>query len=154
MHLNLAELALRGGQRYERTVALEIEPVVMGGESFQVSVPTGVSVVVDRVTGGYLVTVALDARVYGPCLRCLKEARLDIHAEQQEFAPSSREAWDGSDTSEFITDLVVDVDAIAREALVLALPFQPLCETSCKGLCPRCGADLNQGPCECREEIS
>lgn len=152
MHLNLVELALRGGQHYERSVALEIEPVRLGGASFQVSLPEGVSLSVDRVAGGYLVKVALEASVYGPCLRCLKETRFDIHAEQQEFAPTTQDAWDESELSQFITNLVVDVDALAREALVLALPFQPLCDEECKGLCPQCGADLNREVCRCQED--
>lgn len=152
MQLNLVELALRGGQRYERTVPLEMEPVILGGASFQVSLPEGVSVAVDRVTGGYLVTIGLEARVYGPCLRCLRETRLEVHAEQQEFAPTTRGDWDDTELSEFITDMVVDVDALAREALVLALPFQPLCDEGCKGLCPQCGADLNREACACQAQ--
>jgi uncharacterized protein len=152
MYVNLVELSLRGGQHYERNVPVEMEPVRLGGASFQVSLPEGVSLEVDRVAGGYLVKVSLEARVYGPCLRCLKETRLDIHAEQQEFAPTTTEAWDRSELSQFITDLVVDVDALAREALVLALPFQPLCDQACKGLCPQCGADLNLEVCHCHAE--
>ncbi len=149
MHLNLDELALRGGQHYERVFALEVEPIVLGGASFQVSVPEGVCVMVDRVSGGYLVKVALTARVYGPCMRCLKDTRLEIAAEQEEFAPTAGGQWDPAELSEFINDLVVDVDALAREAVVLALPLQPLCSDDCRGLCPHCGADLNLGPCGC-----
>lgn len=43
----------------------------------------------------------------------------------------------------------VDVADVAREQLVLALPMQPLCRPDCKGLCPQCGANLNQGRCAC-----
>ena len=83
-------------------------------------VPDGVHVAVDRVAGGYLVNVDLDAKVYGPCARCLGEAVLEVHAEQQEFAPTAKDGWEETETSEFIEDLVVDVDGLAREALVLA----------------------------------
>jgi uncharacterized protein len=152
MLLDLAGLPLRGGQRYERTYPLEMGPITLGGSSYQVLVPAGVSVRVDRVAGGYLIGVALDARVYGPCSRCLAEAVFDLHAEQQEFAPSTKDRWQDSDLSEFIKDLVVDVDAIAREAVVLALPAQPVCADDCRGLCPRCGADLNKGGCHCPPE--
>jgi uncharacterized protein len=153
MLLNLAELSLRGGQRYERVYPLEIEPVTLGGSPYRVLVPGGVSVVVDRVAGGYLVTVSLDARVYGPCSRCLGEAVFDLRAEQQDFAPATSDRWEESDLSEFIKDLVVDVGAIAREAVVLALPAQPVCEETCKGLCPLCGADLNKGDCRCEMQL-
>jgi len=43
----------------------------------------------------------------------------------------------------------IDLEPMAREAVVLGLPLAPLCRPDCKGLCPSCGADLNQGPCGC-----
>jgi uncharacterized protein len=150
--LNLAELALRGGERYERVHPLELEPIVLGRTGYRVLVPGGALITVDRVTGGYLVTVALDAKVYGPCARCLGEAVVQVHAEQQEFAPTAKDGWEGAEASDFIKDLVLDVPGLAREALVLALPGQVVCSGSCKGLCSRCGEDLNKGPCGCSED--
>ena len=41
-----------------------------------------------------------------------------------------------------------------REALLLELPIAPHCREDCEGLCPRCGADLNDGPCACRDRIA
>lgn len=46
----------------------------------------------------------------------------------------------------------VDLDELAREQLLLELPLAPLCRETCKGLCPRCGMDLNQGDCGCPKE--
>jgi uncharacterized protein len=152
MLLNLTDLALRGGERYRRTHPLEVEPVLWGGVDYRVLVPGGVRVTIDRVTGGYLVSVALDAKMYGPCARCLAEAVVEVHAQQQEFAPTAKDGWEETDTSEFIKDLVVDVDGLAREALVLALPAQLVCSEACKGLCAYCGTDLNKRHCGCGAE--
>lgn len=44
----------------------------------------------------------------------------------------------------------VDLKEAIQEQVVLALPFKPLCRETCKGLCARCGADLNAGPCGCK----
>jgi uncharacterized protein len=41
---------------------------------------------------------------------------------------------------------------MVRDALVLALPLNPVCEAACKGLCARCGKDLSGGPCDCSED--
>lgn len=41
---------------------------------------------------------------------------------------------------------------VIREVLILAAPEYPLCREDCRGLCPRCGADLNDGPCGCRPD--
>lgn len=149
MILDLHELALRTGDRFESSFPLQMASLVLGGASYEVLVPGNVTVVVERVVGGFLVEVALRARVYGPCARCLEEATVEVEARQQEFAPTAKDGWEESDLSAFVEDLVVDVDGIGREALVLALPGQVLCLESCRGLCPQCGQDLNRGACEC-----
>ncbi len=149
MFLDLAHLALRTGERYERSYAIDLAPIVLGGVRYEVLLPEGVTVKVERVAGGFLVKVGARARVYGPCARCLKETVLDLHAEQQEFAPTAKDGWEESELSAFIEGLVVDVAGIAREAVVLSLPSQIVCSADCLGLCPQCGKDLNEGPCGC-----
>lgn len=47
----------------------------------------------------------------------------------------------------------VDMDELVREQVLLEVPFAPLCDPDCKGLCLHCGADLNQGPCGCNEPV-
>ena len=46
----------------------------------------------------------------------------------------------------------VDVGELARTAFILGMDTKTLCSEDCKGLCPRCGADLNLGPCSCKKE--
>jgi len=149
VYLDLHDLALRTGERHERTYSLELAPVVLGGVSYQVLMPQGVTVSVDRVVGGFLVTVNADVKVYGPCARCLKEVVLEVRAEQQEFAPTAKDGWEESDLSAFIDGMVLDVAGVAREAVVLSLPSLIVCSPSCLGLCPECGQDLNEKQCEC-----
>ena len=93
MFLDLNDLSLRTGERHERTYSLDVDPVLLGGVAYQVLLPEGVTVAVDRVAGGFLVSVSAKARVYGPCARCLAETMVEVAAEQQEFAP--RRAMDG-----------------------------------------------------------
>jgi len=47
---------------------------------------------------------------------------------------------------------VVDLRDLIREAIILALPIKPLCDPECKGLCPQCGANLNEETCDCKVE--
>ncbi len=49
-------------------------------------------------------------------------------------------------------DDVIDLEETLREELLVALPYAPLCAETCKGLCPNCGKDLNEGPCSCPEQ--
>ena len=152
MLLDLNALSLRPAGRYERTYTIEVAPVMLGGTRYDVLIPDGVDVAVDRVAGGFLVNISADARLYGACGRCLNEVVLEFHAEQQEFAPTAKSGWEETDLSPFIKDLVVDLSALAREAVLLALPAQIVCSPACKGLCPQCGNNLNEGPCDCPAE--
>jgi len=47
---------------------------------------------------------------------------------------------------------ILDLGPILREAIVLSLPIKSLCKEDCKGLCPVCGKNLNEGECDCRKE--
>lgn len=140
---------MRTGERFHQEYNLEFSPIVLGGEAYEVLAPGGVNVAVDRVAGGFLVDVSLAANIYGPCERCLKEVIVTVEASEQEFVPTAKDGWEASELSVFVEDFVVDVPGMAREAVVLALPAQLVCAPACKGLCSRCGHDLNEGPCAC-----
>lgn len=149
MFLDLDDLSLRAGESYRRIYALDIEPIVQGGVEYEVLLRDGVCVEVRRVAGGFFVHVSAHARVYGPCTRCLEETVLDLEVKQEEFAPSAKGGWPESELSAFIDGLIVDVAGLAREAVVLAVPPQVVCSPMCRGLCPHCGRNLNQGQCAC-----
>lgn len=151
--LDVRELPLRGGERVERRVRVQIGSITLGGLSYGTMVDDDVAVVsVVRVGGGFLITVEVAAQVYGPCSRCLRDVVLTVEAEQEEFVPQDPSECEAEDLSPFIEDLVVDVCGLAREALVLALPAKVLCADECSGLCPRCGLDLNEARCDCATE--
>jgi uncharacterized protein len=147
--VDLRDLSLRAGERYERNFPLEVAPVLLGGVRYDVLLSNGVDVRVDRVAGGFLTGVSTEATIYGPCCRCLREVVLTIRADEQEFIPSSKDGWDETELSAFVADMIVDVSGMAREAIVLATPPRILCRDECAGLCAQCGKDLNEGPCGC-----
>lgn len=149
LFVNLTELPLRVGDHYERVHPFEPAPIVLGGRRHDVLPADGVTVKVDRVAGGFLVSVALKAAVYGPCVRCLREAIIEVEVEEQEFAPTAGRDESPNDLSPFIEHLVVDVAGMAREAVVLGLPNRILCSDECRGLCAYCGQDLNTASCGC-----
>ncbi|GAB4242951.1 MAG: hypothetical protein Kow00129_01740 [Thermoleophilia bacterium] len=135
-----------------RTFAVESYPIFLGGLRYEVVPSDEVEVAVERISGGYLVNVALDAVVYGACFRCLREVAQEVQARQQEFVPSNPDKWGEEDVSPFIEDFVIDVEALMREAVILALPGKLLCSPDCRGICPSCGQDWNTSECRCEEE--
>ncbi len=52
-----------------------------------------------------------------------------------------------------VNELRFDLDALITEDIFLDLPSKLLCSEECKGMCPKCGADLNAGSCSCEKEV-
>ena len=109
---------------------------------------------VTRLRNGWVFDEKFDVEVHGACHRCLEEAVVDLDIEAQEFHSLDPElAGDEDMTSPYLlVDDVLDTDRMASDAVILAMPVQVLCRIDCAGLCPRCGANLNEGPCNCPPE--
>ncbi|HTM57965.1 MAG TPA: DUF177 domain-containing protein [Candidatus Udaeobacter sp.] len=103
------------------------------------------------VRGRLLATAELD------CVRCLKRFELsvrpafEIYAERAGAArrPREEDELERDDYMMFHDGRRLDLGEQARETLLLEIPVAPHCREDCAGLCPRCGADLNEGPCGC-----
>jgi len=102
---------------------------------------------------------AARASVIVTCARCLEEFSQEL-ASTTDFIICSKE-WrethrDVKDNEEYVfyegSDLQADVSGIMREAVIVELSMKPLCSESCRGLCPRCGVNLNEKACTCRND--
>ena len=90
---------------------------------------------------------ALDA----VCDRCGKEFPLDKEVTYRCMLAEELQNEE-SDEIVLLEDGKVDAGELARTAFILGMDSKTLCSEDCKGLCPRCGADLNCGPCSCKKE--
>ena len=88
--------------------------------------------------------------VAGECRRCLAPVTVPVTAEVGVLFSQGADAEDDPDCYAVSPDAsVIDLIPAVREELVLAAPAFLECREDCKGLCPRCGRDLNLGPCAC-----
>jgi uncharacterized protein len=88
--------------------------------------------------------------VAGECRRCLAPVTMPVTAEFGALFSQGADAEDDPDCYAVSPDAsVIDLTPAVREELVLAAPAFLECREDCKGLCPRCGRDLNLGPCDC-----
>jgi uncharacterized protein len=90
------------------------------------------------------------------CVRCLKGYELPVEVPFEIFAERAgtgfrvdEEELERDDYMMFHDGRHLDLSQQAREALLLEVPIAPHCREDCRGLCPRCGADLNQESCRC-----
>ncbi|GAA4985004.1 YceD family protein [Kineococcus glutinatus] len=149
--LSTHELGRRPGsmRKVERTVPA---PADLGTEV--VSVPQGSDVRLDlrleAVMEGVLVSGTASGRAVGECVRCLEDVALDVEVELQElFAYAERAGGPGGDDDDELRSLdgdLLDLEPVLRDAVVLELPFQPVCSEDCPGLCVECGARLADDP--------
>ena len=148
--LDTRELGRRPGS--ERKVSLTAPaPADLGIEVLHVpeGSPIEFDIRLEAVVGGVLVTGAAQAGLAGECVRCLEEIRSEINADFQELFvyddEDDRTDTEDDETSRLVGDLV-DLEPLLRDSEVLALPFQPLCQDDCPGLCVECGARLADDP--------
>ncbi len=106
----------------------------------------------ESVVEGILVTGAIRSGTVQQCARCLTEFGSDAAVEVCElFVTSGSEQAKDADSYR-VAGTEIHLEPMLRDALVLALPLNPVCRQDCKGLCARCGADLNKGACLCRDD--
>jgi uncharacterized protein len=110
--------------------------------------PVELDLRLEAVMEGVLVTGTAHATLDGECARCLEPISDDIEVRFQELFVYEDHALpeDEDDEVSMLQDDLVDLEPILRDAVVLALPFQPLCKEDCPGLCPECGALLADDP--------
>lgn len=101
-----------------------------------------------------LLTGKLCATLAIPCAACLKEISYALETDFCEAYAQDREIPDSEgelDIHSFSGSVICPDDELAG-AIALALPMRLLCRPDCRGLCPHCGADLNEGSCGCEAE--
>ena len=93
--------------------------------------------------------------VKGECARCLAEVVTGFDTPAEALYTTSPETADDPGVYLLPEPVgVIDLTDAVREEVALAAPAFPLCRPDCAGLCPRCGADLNPGPCGCARPAS
>lgn len=93
------------------------------------------------------------------CSRCLKIFKRDlklpvevVYHPLEEIGVERHGLRDDELDMGFYKGEELDLKDLLREQLLLNIQMKPLCSEECKGLCPRCGTDLNMGQCDCEEE--
>lgn len=150
--LDTRELGRRPGSMRKMSFSAEA-PAELGIEVL--GVPEGSRVDIDlrleAVLEGVLVTGTAQVELEGECARCLEPLEDNLEVDLQELF-----VYEDPDRTARPTDLddevsrlegdLIDFEPLLRDAVVLSLPFRPLCRDDCPGLCIECGARLADDP--------
>jgi uncharacterized protein len=140
--IDLARFALRPGEGRRLDLSADPGQLELGGGRYS-AVGDSVQARLDlsRTAAGYALRMRFTAHLSGPCMRCLGDADLAVEVDAREV--DQPETSDEELRSPYVEGDELDLSAWAHDALALALPLQPLCRPDCRGLCPVCGASLN-----------
>ncbi|MEY9966363.1 uncharacterized protein ABIA33_004423 [Streptacidiphilus sp. MAP12-16] len=126
-----------------------------------IGVPEGSVVELDlrleSVVEGVLVTGTVEAGLKGECVRCLEPVEQELEAEFQElyyypdadmnrYGGATKDSDEADEEASRLEGDLFDLEPVLRDAVVLALPLQPVCQEDCLGLCSECGARLTDDP--------
>ncbi len=148
--LDTRELGRRPG--VQREVSLSVPaPADLGIDVLRVAEgePVEIDLRLEAVLEGVLVTGSAQADLSGECARCLEPISDRIEVRFQElyvYDDGDQELSEEDDEVSTLQGDLLDLEPLLRDAVVLALPFQPLCRDDCPGLCVECGARLADDP--------
>ncbi len=156
MYINISDIPEEG-----LTIQYEEDPLSLQ-EGVNVDEKISVSLKVFRVEETVSVSGEIKVTLGLECSRCLKEFshllgssfRIDYTPLKEMGKEKEYELKSDDLNKSFYKGEKINMTALVKEQILLSLPMQPLCSSECKGLCPVCGKDLNEGHCTCeRKEI-
>jgi uncharacterized protein len=148
--VSVREIARRPGvaKDHHRTIPA---PTALG--TAVIGVPEGsdleIQLSLESVSEGIWVSGTVTARAVGECARCLDEVTIDVVAPIQALFVYPDVTLDDSEDDEDVHEfdgVNIDLEDAIRDAVVPVLPFIPLCDPDCPGLCAECGARLLDDP--------
>ncbi|HSH23652.1 MAG TPA: DUF177 domain-containing protein [Acidimicrobiales bacterium] len=143
--VKVADLLRRPGQRRHESLEAVLEGLQVLGCRVPDGSPVHVDVHLESLNEGVVVKGTTEAPWVGECRRCLRPVAARLSSpilEVYEADPTEGE-------TQLLEGGEIDIEPVAREAVLLELPLAPLCRDDCAGLCPRCGVDRNESVCGC-----
>ncbi len=151
MRFDLRDIIHTPGARKAFACELDLSGVELFGEKpFQE--PVRISGVVRNMAGALELEGKAQSRMKTRCDRCLKPLEIELDLPVRTLLAEELEDEE-NDEIVLLTDGGVDLEEIFSTACILSWDGRHLCREGCKGLCPRCGKDLNEGPCGCKKEL-
>ena len=152
MRLELSTIADRPGESISYSASVDLSDLVYG-TSQPVSEPVLCSGIVRNTAGVLVMKGLITTRIHGTCDRCAADFHRDVEIPID--AVLVKELANEENEDEWVFPLEADsadLDDIVRTVFVLNMDSKLLCNEDCKGLCCRCGKNLNDGPCACEKE--
>lgn len=146
LKINVGFLLVQGAGN-QREMDLDL-PRVQVADDLELDYLKG-SLRLSRNSRGILVQGELETSVLSECARCLDPLAYPVSLYLEElfsYPPSPESDYSVEETG------ILDLAPLLREEAILAVPMGVVCNPDCKGLCPQCGQNWNEGPCDCTQD--
>ena len=153
MRLGLAQIMDQPGQSVSFSTSMDLSDLQYGICN-PVTEPVVAEGVVRNTAGVLVMTGRISTTIHGICDRCADEFSREVEFPLDVVLVQERSNEENEDEWVFPLEAdAADLDDIVRTVFVLNLDSKLLCKEDCKGLCCRCGKNLNHGPCGCQKEL-
>lgn len=155
MKIDVRSLRRHRGRQEVHRLTVQQPAIEYRGERIDFRRPTELTVRLTNTGSGLWADVHAEVRGRLRCSRCLREFDWDLDLDYHEQyvaadqVPAGGLADEGDVRVSVYDGEEIDLAEGLEEQILLALPIRSLCHEACRGLCPRCGQDLNVGTCAC-----
>ncbi|MCD6363911.1 MAG: DUF177 domain-containing protein [Synergistetes bacterium] len=161
MIIEVEELERNPGKVIEFFFEESLDAFEYRGENVEFSEDVVVEGGAVKVKDGFMVWGEINTAIRLRCSRCLKVFDLPIKVEfeveyrrgAEKFSGRERSLKDEDFRVSYFEGDSIDIEEDIKQFIILSIPMKPLCREDCKGLCPVCGKNLNEGECNCSQEL-
>ncbi|MCH3964020.1 MAG: DUF177 domain-containing protein [Clostridium sp.] len=132
-------------------ITLEESSFYDGGEYIDILKPIRFSGTLKKVGDLFVLTGNVNTVLGLTCSRCLEKFSYPMKIEINENFTGRKTVDEGDDVI-FIDNDYIDITEVIENNIILMLPIKRLCKKDCRGLCPKCGTNLNYSTCDCSKD--
>ena len=138
------------------TGILDVAELAYGPDIYHFAQPLQWAITLTNTGDAILVAGTVRGTGTTACGRCLEDVAIEVDGEVEGYyllhEPEDEGEEEVDDDFDILPeDNIIDLEPLILGAVLVDLPTMPLCKEDCKGLCPDCGTNLNEGECGCAE---
>ena len=156
MQIHLSDVTDSEGKHIQLQPELELDKISFQMGDYPILEKTPVELEITNTGNKVLELKGIGSVTVGiPCDRCLEQVAVKIPYEIEQkldMKKSDTERVQDLDENDYLTGMDLDVDRVVYLEVLMSWPLKVLCREDCKGICSRCGKNLNKGSCGCAEE--
>lgn len=151
MIIDLSEIIKDYGGKMSVSATVEMDDTEFLGESFTFNKPLNINGTIVNNTKSLELSATVEGEMQTHCARCNKPITASVKFRVNELLVSEESGIHDDETIVF-SDNKLDITDIVLNGFLMSVSGRYLCREDCKGLCQKCGADLNSGDCGCEND--